>query len=87
MAALLGYRFERALRDAGMPQYMLECRRAFPLRPAGTAASDEAQEAIAARDVVDGVRLMDAYRTRQGDVRDRRRAARADPRRRRDRAC
>jgi hypothetical protein len=63
MAALLGYRFERALRDAGMPQFMLECRRAFPLRPAGTAASDEAQEAIAARDVVDGVRLMDAYRT------------------------
>ena len=62
MAALLGYRFERALRDAGMPQFMLECRRAFPLRPAGTTASDEAQEAIAARDVVDGVRLMDAYR-------------------------
>jgi hypothetical protein len=63
MAALLGYRFERALRDADLPQYMLECRRAFPLRPVGTAASDEPQEAIAARDVVDGVRLMDAYRT------------------------
>jgi hypothetical protein len=62
MAALLGYRFERALRDGGMPQFMLECRRAFPLKPAGTTASDEPQEAIAARDVVDGVRLMDAYR-------------------------
>ena len=63
MAALLGYRFERSLRDAGLPQYMLECRRAFPLRAAGTSAADEPQEAVAARDVVDGVRLMDAYRT------------------------
>ena len=63
MAALLGYRFERSLRDADLSQHILECRRAFPLRPAGAAASDEAQENIAARDVVDGVRLMDAYRT------------------------
>ncbi|MEO7114521.1 MAG: hypothetical protein ABIZ18_01545, partial [Caldimonas sp.] len=63
MAALLGYRFERSLRDAGFPQFMLECRRAFPLRAAGTSAADEPQEAVAARDVVDGVRLMDAYRT------------------------
>ena len=63
MAALLGYRFERSLRDAGFPQFTLECRRAFPLRPVGTKATDEPQEAVAARDVVDGVRLMDAYRT------------------------
>ena len=63
MAALLGYRFERALRDAGLPQHILECRQAFPLRPAGSSASDEPQESIAARDVVDGVRLMDSYRT------------------------
>lgn len=62
MAALLGYRFERALRDNGLPQHILELRRAFPLRPAGTKASDEAQEAIAARDVVDGVRLIAEYR-------------------------
>jgi hypothetical protein len=37
-------------------------RRAFPLRPAGDKASDEAKEAIAARNVVDGVRLIAEYR-------------------------
>ncbi|HEY9023975.1 MAG TPA: hypothetical protein VIP05_06720, partial [Burkholderiaceae bacterium] len=63
MAALLGYRFERGLRDAGFPQHILECRQAFPLRPAGTDSTQEPQEAIGARDVVDGVRLMEAYRT------------------------
>ncbi|WP_394788312.1 hypothetical protein [Rhodoferax sp.] len=64
MAALLGYRFERALRDQqpSLSMYVLECRQAFPLRPAGADSSDEAKESIAARDVVDGVRLMDAYR-------------------------
>jgi hypothetical protein len=62
MAALLGYRFERALRDNGIPQHILELRKAFPLRPAGDKASDEAQESIAARDVIDGVRLIGEYR-------------------------
>jgi hypothetical protein len=62
MAALLGYRFERALRDHGLPQHILELRKAFPLRPAGTRAGAEAQEAIAARDVIDGVRLIAEYR-------------------------
>jgi hypothetical protein len=62
MAALLGYRFERALRDNNLSQHILELRRAFPLRPSGTANSDEPQEAIAARDVVDGVRLVSEYR-------------------------
>ena len=32
MAALLGYRFERALRDATLSQHILELRHAFPLR-------------------------------------------------------
>ena len=63
MAALLGYRFERTLRDNALSPHILECRNAFPLRPVGASASDEAAESIAARDVVDGVRLMDAYRT------------------------
>nr|WP_315186619.1 hypothetical protein [uncultured Albidiferax sp.] len=66
MAALLGYRFERGMtHSAGqaLAQYILECRQAFPLRPAGATPQDEASESIAARDVVDGVRLMDAYRT------------------------
>jgi hypothetical protein len=62
MAALLGYRFERALRDNELPQHILELRKAFPLRPAGEKASDEAKEAIAARDVIDGVRLVAEYR-------------------------
>ena len=63
MAALLGYRFERALRDQDLSAHILECRTAFPLNPAGAGPGDEPKESIAARDVVDGVRLMDAYRT------------------------
>lgn len=65
MAALLGYRFERGLRDRQLPQHILEFRQAFPLRPAGQDSNDEAKEVIAARDVVDGVRLMEAYRTQK----------------------
>lgn len=64
MAALLGYRFERGLRDASLSQNILELRRAFPLMPAGEKASDEAKEAIAARNVVDGVRLIAEYRAK-----------------------
>ena len=63
MAALLGYRFERALRDANLSPHILECRKAYPLNPAGAGPGDEPAESVAARDVVDGVRLMDAYRT------------------------
>ncbi len=62
MAALLGYRFERALRDAALSQHILELRRAFPLMPAGDKAGDEAKEAISARNVIDGVRLIAEYR-------------------------
>ena len=62
MAALLGYRFERALRDHDLSPHILECRQAYPLNPAGAGPADEPAEAVAARDVVDGVRLMDAYR-------------------------
>jgi len=62
MAALLGYRFERALRDNDLSQHILELRRAFPLAPAGSKASDEAKEAISARNVIDGVRLIAEYR-------------------------
>jgi hypothetical protein len=64
MAALLGYRFERALRDAKLSQHILELRRAFPLMPAGDKASDEAKEAIAARNVIDGARLIAEYRAK-----------------------
>lgn len=64
-AALLGYRFERGLRetpDFVGAQYILDYRLQYPLRPAGTAASDQPQERIAARDVVDGLALVDAWR-------------------------
>lgn len=62
MAALLGYRFERALRDNDLSQHILEFRQAFPLAPAGQKKSEEAREAISARNVVDGVRLIAEYR-------------------------
>jgi hypothetical protein len=64
-AALLGYRFERALRDApagALARYILPFRTKYPLRRAGDNASEEAQEAIAARDVVDGYRLVSEWR-------------------------
>ncbi|WP_280155140.1 hypothetical protein [Piscinibacter sp. XHJ-5] len=64
MAALLGYRFERGLRDAALSQHILELRRAFPLMPAGDKAGDEASEAISARNVIDGVRLIAEYRAK-----------------------
>lgn len=61
MAALLGYRFERSLRDNDLSQYILDYRRVFPLRP--TQDTPEAgSENIAARDVIDGVRLIAEYR-------------------------
>jgi hypothetical protein len=62
MAALLGYRFERALRDNHLSQHILELRTGFPLVPAGKDKAAEAKEAIAARNVTDGVRLVAEYR-------------------------
>ena len=64
-AALLGYRFERALRDtpdAVGAQYIFDYRRRYPLRATG-ALSEPLAESIAARDVVDGMALLDAWRT------------------------
>ena len=61
MAALLGYRFERALRDHDLSQHILDYRRAFPLRPTRD-TPEPGDENIAARDVVDGVRLIAEYR-------------------------
>lgn len=60
MAALLGYRFERALRDHDLSQHILDYRRQFPFRPTGP--GPQAGEAIAARDVVDGLALLAGYR-------------------------
>ncbi len=68
LAALLGYRFERMLREADimLAQYILPIRRLFPLNPTPGETTSGQQEAIAARDVVDGVKLM-ARRREPGD--------------------
>jgi hypothetical protein len=63
LAALYGYRIERGLRDAELGKFIWPFRLAFPWRPAGAAPTDESSEAIGARDVVDGVALLDAWET------------------------
>ena len=69
LAALLGYRIERALRERSLllAKYILPLRLLFPLRPTGeaTAAPTGTSETIAARDVVDGVALLQAWRDTQ----------------------
>lgn len=62
-AALLGYKFERALRDQDVTllRHLPALRGAFPVpRPAETAAGPT--ESIPARDVVNGLRLIQAHR-------------------------
>jgi hypothetical protein len=64
-AALLGYRFERALRetkDFAGAQYILDFRLNYPLRAAGETVGEQPKEKIAARDVVDGLALLEAWR-------------------------
>ena len=67
LAALLGYRFERALRERNprLARFILPLRRLLPLRPDGggpPAAPATPSEALAARDVVDGVALLERRR-------------------------
>ena len=71
LAALYGYRIERGLRDALLGRFIWPLRLAFPWRPAGSAPTDEPSEAIGARDVVDGVALLDAWEVNPNDVRAR----------------
>jgi hypothetical protein len=73
LAALYGYRIERALRDARPPlgKLIWPLRQAYPWRPAGDEPSDEPQEAVAARDVVDAVALLDAWQKDAAAVRAR----------------
>ena len=63
LAALLGYRLERRLRetDLRMMRYQMPMRRTAPLRGPDV-APDEPVEVLAARDVVDGVALLDRWR-------------------------
>jgi hypothetical protein len=71
LAAIYGYRLERGLRDALLGQFIWPFRLAFPWRPAGAAPTDESNEAVGARDVVDGVALLEAWETDSNAVRNR----------------
>lgn len=64
LTALLGYRLERGLRDKdiNLAKFILPLRRLFPLNPPAGDTVLSAQEAIAARDVVDAVKLLDRRR-------------------------
>ena len=65
IGALLGYRFERSVRDRRMTlaKYILPMRQLTPIAQASTGPDGDASvESIAARDVVDGVALLDAWR-------------------------
>lgn len=58
LAALYGYRIERALRDARLGKFIWPLRLAYPWRPGSAAASNDPTDSIGARDVVDGVALL-----------------------------
>jgi hypothetical protein len=71
LAAILGYRFERALRTRSLllAKYILPIRRLAPLRPDGSPPLPVTpSENIAARDVVDGVRLLDRWRAERATL-------------------
>ena len=71
LAALLGYRLERRLRESGltMMRYQMPIRRTAPLR-GPSISPDESVEVLAARDVVDGVALLDRWRDDPAGVLD-----------------
>ena len=69
LAALLGFRFERGLHDnnptLGLEQFLVALRSAFPLvagRVHDTAPTEKTEH-VEARNVVDGVRLLEAARS------------------------
>ena len=61
LAALYGYRIERALRDARRGRLIWPLRLAWPWRPGSGPLSNDAAESVGARDVVDGVALLSAW--------------------------
>lgn len=66
--ALLGYRFERWLMDdRDMARFILAFRKTAPL-PTDTPAAGEPAESVAARDVVDGVALIEAWMRNADDL-------------------
>lgn len=69
LAALLGYRLERGLRDKRLTlmRYQMPMRRVAPLRGPDVTPG-ESVEVLAARDVVDGVALLDRWREQPATV-------------------
>lgn len=57
IAALIGYRIERRLRDAGLAELTVPLRLEAPLK-ARDEERDQPVESVAAREVVDGIRLL-----------------------------
>jgi hypothetical protein len=70
--AVLGYRFERELHDRGLDKFIEPMRRRFPLmaNKAGDAQMEGAPETIAARSVVDGLTLRNAWQAGSIDLDD-----------------
>jgi hypothetical protein len=69
LAAILGYQFERSVRDTSLTlaQYILPFRRLVPLRAPGADSGAQMpaatpSDSIAARDVVDGVALIQRWK-------------------------
>lgn len=68
LGALLGYRFERRLQEAGAAQFIAFFREIAPLvarkrEPGDQAAADQPLESIAANNVVDGLALQRLWQT------------------------
>ena len=74
LAALLGYRLERALRerDLRLARFILPIRKVAPLRAIrdGTTAPTGPSESVSARDVCDGVALVDRLRSNRATLLD-----------------
>lgn len=71
LAALLGYRFERAIRvrSLTLARFILPIRRLAPLRPnVAPPAAATSSENLATRDVVDGVALLDRWRNERATL-------------------
>jgi hypothetical protein len=71
LAALLGYQFERELHDNAIPfldAYLLDFRRAFPLRKEAAPTGEEPTETQQAFNVVHGLDLLEFYRANQESI-------------------
>ena len=72
VTALLGYRFERSIRerDIELAKYILPFRVTCPLATSVDGEPGQQIEAVAARDVVDGLKLLERFGTDQAKLLD-----------------